>query len=473
MSKNLDRVYTKLQKAFGVNFSDPIEVEGIAEYINTNDQSFVLRSIDGNSIMECYTQEDLSKLKDKDKVTVKGWLKFKKGQNNPSKIYIHAKYLYTESEKQKYTNAYEKYNKFKIQLESQKCQNAIKKIKLQQIPQTIHNVGLIVLPENDGNLENFKVVFQERCYGKLFIYRLNSDTIDSALPVAIEYFKKYHNIDMICLLTNQLTFKNVCDLSSLKNITYMINRKQCPYIVTVESTTKEKTMMEPLIFPLTNTKVNGIIECIDFIHNIQAHLRKDLETGIQKGTDILNKLVEKEKIKLFKYRVHLASLVDPKFHKNTNGYVDSPIERLRDMVLQKLNREKIKLSKINITIMRNIIDDSRVQGYFEKLVAWEKSNFNDVKKQVSAQPLTSPIRKTANDKEDMSFSIKKNALQQNQYYQMHPENIPQATKTLDTMVFEMATGRPTTIPKKIENKSFDNIPGDMLSINIQRTNGDF
>ncbi|XWV24964.1 hypothetical protein QJ856_gp0815 [Tupanvirus deep ocean] len=471
MSKNLDRIYTKLQNAFGVNFSDPIEVEGIVESININNQSFVLRSLDANSIMECYTKEDLSKLKDKDKVTVKGWLKFKKSQNSFSKIYIYAKFLYTESEKQKYTNAYEKYNKFKSQLESQKCQNAIRKIKSQEAPRMIYNVGLVVLPENDGNLENFKVVFQERCYGKLFIYRLKNDNIDTSLPVALEYFKKYHNIDIICLLTNQLTFKNICDLSSLKNVTYMINRKQCPYIMTVESTNKEKTMMEPLVFSLTNTKVSGIIECVNFIHNVQANLRKDLEMGIQKGTDILKKLVEKEKRKLFEHKIQLANLVDPKYHRNTKGLIDSPFERLRDMVLQKLYREKIKLSKISITIMRNIIDDSRVQGYFEKLVAWEKSNFNDVKKQVSSQSLTSPASKSTNNREDMSYSIKKNALQQNQYFQTHPENIAQATKTLDTMVSEMATGCSTT--KKIENKSPDNIPGDILSINIQRTNGDF
>jgi hypothetical protein len=255
MSKDLSKVYTRLQKAIKINFSQPLVIDGTIESVNCDERVLVVRSLDGNNAIECRAQADLSKLKEKDRVTVKGWLKLY--PNSPGKMYIATEYIYTTTEKEKYSSAIEMYNRLQKTLNTDKCQEAIKKITPLVPPQTVCNIGLIVLPDNEENLENFKIVFQEKCYGKLFIFRLKNETVESSLQTALEFFKKYHDIDLVCLLTNQLTLKHVCDLSSRENVKYMINRKKSPYIVSVTPPNKDKTVMEPLTVVLSNAKVEG------------------------------------------------------------------------------------------------------------------------------------------------------------------------------------------------------------------------
>jgi hypothetical protein len=139
------------------------------------------------------------------------------------------------------------------------------------------------------------------------------------------------------------------------------------------------------------------------------------------------------------------------------------------MVIQRLNRERHILHQMRVTIMKNLLDDPRTQQFFTMLAESERKKFNEFK-QTSGQSSPS-LGKQAVSKEDMALQIKRTALQQNQYFQQHPENIPLATQTVDSMVTEMATSRPSS--KKIENKSSDNNHGDILTINIQRKNGDF
>ena len=149
-------------------------------------------------------------------------------------------------------DAYNKLSKF---LTNDKvCKYMISEMTPKYPPKMFYNIALIALPDDDENIENFKILFQEKCNGKLYVYRLKNNSLQSAL----EYFKKYHNIDLICLLTNKLNLKNIYELSSRTNVKYMINRKNVPYIISIISS-HIKTI--PLTMTLSN-KVININECI-------------------------------------------------------------------------------------------------------------------------------------------------------------------------------------------------------------------
>src|SRR5690606_982278 len=160
-------------------------------------------------------------------------------------------------------------------------------IRSRHPPTIINNIGLIVMPEDENNIENFKVAFQEKCRGKLFIYRIRYENMESDLLFAFDFFKKYHYIDLICLLTNQLTTNNICSLSSKNIVKYMLNRKNVPYVISIISLNKVNSTMQPLTVMLSNEEIENINNCINYIHNIQFSLRKKIDEGIKTGIDIL------------------------------------------------------------------------------------------------------------------------------------------------------------------------------------------
>jgi hypothetical protein len=494
MSKDLSKIYTRLQKAVCANFSQVLVIEGTIETINNNEHFFVIRSLDGTNTIECRTNEDLSKFKDRDAITVKGWLRLY--PNSPCKMYIAVEYLYPISEKQKYDNAFIIYKCLLKTLHTNKCQEIIKDFVLMAPPQVVNNVGLVVLPDNDNNLENFIKIFKEKCLGNLFIFRLRNGTVDSSLEIALEYFKKYHNVDLICLLTNQLTFKHVCDLSSKNNVKFMINRKKFPYIVSIVSSNKEQITMEPLTVILSNTKFDSIFGCIDFIQEIQMSFKKQLETGIICGTNILRQLLDNEKKKLFDHKIRMAELIDPRCMVNINSSI---FDKLKFLIVQKMNYERNNLHHMKTILMKNILDDPRVQHFFDAMIKTENKNrqasvqqalilppsvpqpsvsqpsvLPSVPQPSVSQPSVLPsVPQPSVPQPSVLPSVSQPsvpqlplyALRPNDFYQLYPPNIPHVTHNMDPI-------------KKIENKLADNSQEDIYNYNynsnnnnIQRENG--
>ena len=467
MSKDLSKIYSRLQKTIKVNFSQPLVIDGIIETINVNDHLFVIRSLGGNNAFECRTQDDLSNFKEKDRITIKGWLKLfpdnsrqeTTTQTTFGKMFIAVEYIYAVSEKEKRNNEIEMYNRLQKTINTEKCQNAIKKITPLIPPEVICNIGLIILPDNNENVCNFKIAFQEKCFGKLFVFKLKTNMVDSSLESAFEYFKKYHNIDLICLLTNQMSLQHICDMSSRNNVKYMINRKNSPYIISVVSDSIHKTTMEPLSVSLSNAKVDGISGCIDFIHQIQVSFRKQLEIGIERGRNILLSMINNEKKKLFNYKMCIAELADPRIMGRSN---DSPFDKLKVLIIQRLNRERHILHSIKTIIMKNIIDDPRVQNFFNMMVEAERKKINETRQVSQPQPQT----RLMNYKDDDIFMNRLTSQENVRYVpakaknNMQPINTTHTTQPINvTEIDELALGT-----KKIEKNLSNNIQEQMLSI---------
>jgi hypothetical protein len=458
MSKDLSKVHNKLLKTIQANFPKSVEIEAIVDSVNNDTHFFTVRTLDNSKTLKCRTNEycDITKLKNDDVVTIKGLMQL--DPNNTGEIYFSVQCIDISSEKDKYSDAINMYNRLFTTLNSDKCKAIIQKINPKNPPIMVENIGLIVMPDNEQNIDNFKIAFQEKCVGQLFIFRLKNENIYSHLRSAFEYFKKYHNINLICMLTNQLSTNIICGLSSKDNVRYMLNRKNVPYVVSIISTSPENTTMQPLSVMLSNKKIEGINSCIDFIHDIQLSFRKQIDHGIKQGTDILEKVIEKQKKKLFDLKMHVAELSDYRFIPRST---DSPPERLKDLLEKRLSYQRIILNAIQTGIMKIIINDPRLQKIYLAIIESEREIKNNSKNGISDE--LSSNRK--NVKQD---GLKQLVLPQNQILKEHSENTSQIKKPTETTITDIMNQT-----KKIENKTADNSSLDILSINIQRNNGDF
>jgi hypothetical protein len=446
MSKDLSRLHKRVQKSFDANFSKPQKIDGIISFIDINEKIFSIRSSNDDYKMDCRTSEDLTKLKIGDEITMKGWLKF---YPSTGKMYFIAEYIFVVSEKKKYSTAINTYNKLKDILNNNEYQNTISKITPVKPPKMIYNIGLIVLSDDEENIMNFKISFQEKCVGKLFIYRLKNETLATSLGKAIEYFKKYHDIDLICLLTNNVTgLKSVCDLSSKTNVSYLISRRNVPFIISV-SPHKNKNMSEPLNIILSNAKVEGISACTEYIHNIQSSFRKQVEDSIQNGINTLNQLVGKYRKKVFDCKLYINELLDPRFSTICSG-IAKPSEKLKDLLNKRLSREIILLYNKKNAIIKHLLEDDRVVHIFQKIIESEEKKLNSL-----------GSLRTQNGFTDTA----------NNGYPVPMPTLPKQQSIAPSVNGNCVEMDPFS--KKIENKLVDNMVGDILSINIQRTNGDF
>jgi hypothetical protein len=434
MAGNLNWVHKRLFDALNANFPKPMKINGIVDSVNAEDHSFIMKTIDGQKMMECITEESLANLNPGVNILIRGYLKLH--PRNTGKMYIAVEYMYVQSQEEQYKKGVEMYNKLYKTLDSDQCKKIIKKLTPNHPPTNISNIGLIVLPDNDQNLENFKISFREKCQGKLFIYRSKNSNLDSCLRPAVEYFKKYHKIDIVCLLTNELTTMQVCQLSSKENVKYLLNRKEAPYIISILSNNRENIMLEPLTALLSNKTVRGISAFTEYIATHQIEFKQKIMKGIEIGKNLLEEILQTKRQELSKLQFLIEDLADPRFYsKNSTVQLD----KLKQMLVGRIAQEKESLYRMRFAIMNNIIEDMRLQKIYPRIIESEKQIMREKKITEPEKPINSNIELNADADEFYS-----------------------ETKLSGFDSFE----------KKIENKTADSTTTDILSINIQRANGD-
>lgn len=423
MSKDLSKIHSRLLKTIQVNFTKPCKIEAIIDSVDPEKNCFFIQTEDGDKKLECFYKDDVTDLIKGDIVKIKGWVRLH--PNLTGKIFLAVDYFYKLSYEDKFGPALDMHDRLTRTLVNEKCKSIIRKITSLPVPKFIYNIGLIVLPDDEKNIENFKTAFKEKCVGNIYIYRLLYKNIDSSLQTVFEYFKKYNNIDLICLLTNKLRLSDVCGLSSKDNVKYLLNRKSVPYTVSiiyrhvpeenffVENSPSQK-YAQPLSVMLSNNVFKGIDDCINFIRDSQLSTNKEIKDNIQLGKNMLEKIMEKQHQDLFEVRLCLTQMSDPKVIEIT-GKTDSPLEKLKFLLLRKLDKEKINLGYINAYIMRNIISYPQLGPIYQRIVDTEKRSLsynskvttNDQKTAIDP-PLAN--EKIENKKSDNDISDKPNTI---------------------------------------------------------------
>ena len=335
--------------------------------VNLEKEYFTIES--DQKELDCYTKENISNLNSGMALTVTGCIFLNPYNNN--QIALNVQNFWIISENRIYEKEFWRYKKNESKLNSKNYMQKIANADPNNPPKTIFNVVLLALDEQGTHLENFKKLFSEKCTGKLYVYHLMNK-----LSIPISYFSKNHNIDLICILTSKLSPENMFRLSSKDNLRTILDRKKCPYLISV---TCDKTTA-PLISKITKQNFDQVEQCVDFIQNIQTTYEQSIKDSIADVKNILVKILEKKRKTFNRFRMLLTSLADPKF--NTIN-----LERIKNTLINRLMTEKMKLYNIQSVIMKKIIDDERCQNFFGLLINNEKELGKIVNEPLANEPL--------------------------------------------------------------------------------------
>lgn len=425
MAGNFGQVYGRLSKIIKANFDKSDKIVGIVENINTEEKYFTIRSLDNTKTMECFAEEQLSNLQPGCKVTIKGFLRLYPESIN--RLYFAVESMYLQTEEEQYNNAIDTYNKLHRSLYSEKYKPQVEKLKDIKPPALIRNIGLVVMPNSEEILENFKATFQQQCTGKLYIYHLKEGNIENSLHQMLEYFKKYHQIDLICILSIGLTTKYVCQLSSRKNVISMLHRKGTPFVVSVVNSGKDKAMSEPLTAVLSSNKFDSVMDFVDYVHAKQTLLKDRLKEGIQTGKDLLFQALEQKRRKLADIKMSIASWDNI---STTTEPQRMKFDILKEMLSKSIYQEKLNLRQMQLGVLNNILSDVRFTKLLFKVIDGEKIARRE-REALAGKNLGS-----------------------------------------DALTERLVAEKMEQDTKKIENKTADSLTNDVLSIKIQHQNGD-
>lgn len=228
----------------------------------------------------------------------------------------------------------------------------IEKIYRAPIPKNIVNIGMIfLLKDNQQNdVTNMKISFQENCKGNLFIYYL-SDT-DNIIN-ALEYFTKYRNIDIICIYANKLSTKNIIKISSKQIAKYMINRKASPYIMSICRNTNNE-IIEPITTILSNKVVDTIYEFTIFVHDIQISYKQYINTGLKECEKQSNTILNME----FNKIVTMSKKIENKIKiKHKISEIEIKFEKIKTMIVCNIGNIIEEMNKFKNMIIEDLLKE--------------------------------------------------------------------------------------------------------------------
>lgn len=375
MSKILRKVQNILKESLADNFNKSIKLTGIIQNIILNDNIFIVKTTDNteyNKIIECHTNEPINNLKIGDTIFAEGFIKINTETN--ISIYLQLKYYCILSKKQIFENFIKHYDRLKHVLVT-KYKNAIKRLEPKILPKMIYNTALLVMPENESHVENFKICFQEKCLGKLYVYHVKNK--EGAVEEALKFFNKYHYIDLICLLTDQININDVKLLSTVTCVKYMLNRKEHPYIISIvknyESVKNDPEKLIPLTALLSNANTTNIDSCTELIHNIQFRFKNYIEEKLEFGKNKLIKKMNNEKENILKLESELSKKLGSSLSNISNPSNLNKLEKIKNILSKKLEQEMNSLLIIKNYITENIVEDERVQYYYPIVIQSEKN----------------------------------------------------------------------------------------------------
>lgn len=351
-NKNVLKIYKKLNIAIQGNFSQLERILAIVSNINSD--YFTIKTKESDLKLKCVTDKSIEDLNVDDEIIVYGWLKLDEKDFN---VYLLVEQYYHLSEFDKLDILEKPYRDISRTLKKEIYNKIINSIKNTPVPSTLFNIGLITFPESD--VDSFKCLFELKCYGKLLIYES-----DYSISIPIEYFKKYHNIDLIILLTNNFDRTQVYNISTLENVKYLIREKQ-PYILSINNSQE--------VFPLTNVLsnmiTNTIEETIEIIYQIQTKSINDIKNAINNGRKHIMNMLQKKKEELLKLQLYSVEFGDSRFMTINKGNNSC---RIKELLMMKINEYFGELCDVQNNIMRSIIEDDRVKETYSPIIESEK-----------------------------------------------------------------------------------------------------
>ena len=326
-------------------FSKTYLLEVIIRSINLQRKEFCVNGCDSDSdsdfVLYCRTNLSISKLKINDKIIIRCRIE----PDSMSYGNTYANVLFycitlTDTIK-KYFVQYDLLESHITNLKSIMIKKAI--------PTIIKNIGIIIIDDN-LLLTKFISLFQSKCTGNLFIYNISKKKIKSELINSLNYFQKYHEIDLVCILTGQLEPSQVLKLSAKKVIYIMFKMKPIPYVISV---TKDNQTPMYLTSVATNKHFVGLASAIDFIYSQQFQYNRIINLAMSTGLNAWQKKIRVYEDKLQFLESYIMQIEPP---------VDY-VQLLRENVIRCLDNQVKKLIDIELNILRQSLSASQVQSF--------------------------------------------------------------------------------------------------------------
>lgn len=365
MSKcNFEFLNKKLGQVIKLNFKNVIALEAIVSSIDNVHHTFTITSYNNNiqeltnvQYIECIIKPiDLKtiNLQVGDLVRFSG--KLTNNNNDIGKLVINIIYIYKIGQNTIFETNINSYNETKYILGTKKFNILMTEFGKKKHPEIVNNIGLISF--SNSACMNFKILFQEKCVGKLYVHNMGNNSVESMFIQVLEYLRKFHYIDIICILCHakDLSQSDSLDLSSKRVIKYLIHRKKFPYIICISDIIDDT--LEPLMINCVNKKFSLINDSIDFIRNIQIGYKTKIQEKIQYSTNILKQLIMNKKEELN----DLSNLFEKNEQQNKNysrDLLDYKIKYLKSILLISLEKERNMLQNIKSSLFESIINHDK------------------------------------------------------------------------------------------------------------------
>ncbi|QGR53981.1 hypothetical protein [Moumouvirus maliensis] len=431
MSQNLSDICQKFDKFIHLFFSGPIEIIGIVNELDTVNKTFNLEEIENDIIkkIKCRYYNQIEEINIGQKIITKGTIVV--GENCISNIYFNVEDIITNDsfnfdrklvKHKKYFNALTTKKEFRRKIE--------KNIYSLQFPKIINNIGIIAFKNHENH---FIKLVEDNCVGNIYVYYISEHNIELTLISGLEYFKKYHNIDVIYLLNDDINIKDICNFSTTLVTKFLLNRKEFPYIVSILPSDYSLSNIKPLSAILSNTCCYDNESALKLVTDAQSSYLNKINTAHEKSIDILKNILEDRRKKLDNLKMFACKLYGLQFKEKSN--VEEKVLLLKSLLSGHLKNKLIKLQHLQLKIARKILNDINFQEVYNVLVKNEISAFA------------------------------KKTLIQNPHFQMNPQGINDEVKRHNNIIDELKDDN----SKKIELSS-GNI--NTYSSNNNINNGD-
>ena len=362
-NKSIDRICKKLFESSRANLGKIFAVEAIVDEIDVANGFFVIKSTDSDNRIRCIsgtTNQDLASLRTETIIRIMGKIEFLTTAG--LEVIINVEHFCIIDPSKSNNDAMSVYQHMHKSLLLPKVQNHLNNFYKIKRPQMVHNIGLITLK----NSTIFVDKFNESCVGNLYVYQVSPENIDYDIINAFCLFGKYYQIDMVCIVLDNITASNTLRLSSRGFIGKIINRKNYPYLTTCLPNTN-KISVQPLLNKISNHKFDSVQSNIEFIQKIQTDFKKQLNNYISECktrlrshiTNFKNKLsnLEAETPDVYKF---LNKGINVSSNGLTNSFIKkSNLDSIRGSLLIKLKEQLIVFNSLERLVARSLIDAQR------------------------------------------------------------------------------------------------------------------
>ena len=336
------------------------------ENASSGEYSFIIDS-DGY-VLNCVTHIGSSTLNVGDMIRIKG--KLIADKTKLGSVYVMVTLFFHISDNIRLEAPIQEYIELRERLNDSdniKLQKKINIMHQKKMPQIITNVGVIVMESHKFALDTFKIQFQEKCTGNLFIYNVpdsittNNDngTKQNKFIDGLDYFTSKNNIDVICILTDTLTLDQTLALSSREMVNKMEKyTKNNSYIVAVSQCNNHVKNLDCISYYLcsllTNKRFDSIYSCVNSISSVQINYKKKITSSITSGISELASMIQLYQHNVMKFELDVVRL-NPSYMSFQNEVKSSgnnlnPFDQLESLLINRLNHEKDKLTQIELAI---------------------------------------------------------------------------------------------------------------------------